>query len=152
MNKRQILAVIYVFFIPGFVLLSGAFYLFQQKSSFIKKSNSVYGTVIKSIPLAGNKNGSLYYPYVSFVTNSGKQIEFTSNEGTSLPDYIEGTRVKVLYDPTNPNESEIAGVNGYFVHPSFLVFIGVFFVLMGFWKIFESVFKNKKSIKAFTEM
>ncbi|MFH6990099.1 DUF3592 domain-containing protein [Flavobacterium collinsii] len=145
MNKRLIRAVIYVCFIPGLTLLVGAFYLFQQKLNFIEKANIVYGTVIESIPLAGNKNGSLYYPNVSFVTKSGKQIDFTSNVGTSLPSYIEGSSVKVLYDPTNPNKAEIDGIYGYIVDPMLLGGLGVFFLLMGLVAILYEYQKNRKT-------
>ncbi|WP_264524624.1 DUF3592 domain-containing protein [Flavobacterium sp. N502536] len=145
MNKRLIRAVIYVCFIPGLILLMGAFYLFQQKLNFIEKANIVYGTVIESIPLAGNKNGSLYYPHVSFVIKSGKQIDFTSNVGTSLPSYINGSSVKVLYDPTNPNKAEIDGVYGYMVDPVLLGGLGVFFLLMGLGAILNEYQKSRKT-------
>ncbi|CAA9201263.1 DUF3592 domain-containing protein [Flavobacterium collinsii] len=145
MNKRLIRAVIYVCFIPGLTLLVGAFCLFQQKLNFIEKANIVYGTVIESIPLAGNKNGSLYYPHVSFVTKSGKQIDFTSNVGTSLPSYIEGSSVKVLYDPTNPNKAEIDGIYGYMVDPVLLGSLGVFFLLIGLGAILNEYQKSRKT-------
>ena len=145
MNKRQILAVIYVCFIPGLTLLVGAFYLFQQKLNFIEKATIVYGTVIESIPLAGNKNGSLYYPHVSFITKSGKPIDFTSNVGSSLPTYIAGSPVKVLYDPTNPNKAEIDGIYGYIVDPMLLGGLGVFFLLMGLVAILYKYQKNRKT-------
>lgn len=144
MNKRLIRAVIYVCFIPGSTLLVGAFCLFQQKLNFIEKANIVYGTVIESIPLAGNKNGSLYYPHVSFVTKSGKSIDFTSNVGTSLPTYIAGSPVKVLYDPTNPNKAEIDGIYGYIVDPVLLGGLGVFFFLIGLGAILNEYQKSRK--------
>ncbi|MCC9016247.1 DUF3592 domain-containing protein [Flavobacterium lipolyticum] len=145
MNKRLIRAVIYVCFIPGLTLLVGAFCLFQQKLNFIEKASIVYGTVIESIPLAGNKNGSLYYPHVSFVTKSGEPIDFTSTVGSSLPNYMEGSSVKVLYDPTNPNKAEIDGIHGYIVDPMLLGGLGVFFFLMGLGVVLNEYQKSRKT-------
>lgn len=141
--KRYISAGIYVYFLPGLFFLALAIYLFSNKQNFFSKAEVTSGTIIKFIPVS-SKNTMVYYPFVSFVAKSGQQIKFTSSVAYYSPNYMEGSKVKVFYDPTNPDNAEINGMYVFLIDPLIMGALGVFFFLMGLWVVLGQYHKRKK--------
>ncbi|OXA93754.1 DUF3592 domain-containing protein [Flavobacterium hercynium] len=141
--KRKFLAATYICFLPGLAFLLITFYLYSTRYSFFENANETNGTITKFIP-AASKNGTVYYPYISFVTKSRQQVEFTSCVEKKSFNNIEGSKVKVFYDPTNPEKAEINGMYVFSIDPLFFGFLGMFFFLIGFWIIFGEYRKRKK--------
>lgn len=141
--KRKFLAATYICFLPGLAFLLLTFYFYNARCAFFENANEASGTITKFIP-AASKNGTVYYPYVSFVTKSGQQVEFTSCVEKKSFNSTEGSKVKVFYDPTNPEKAEINGRYVFLINPLFFGFLSVFFFLIGFWIIFGEYRKRKK--------
>jgi hypothetical protein len=85
----------------------------------------------------GRLASSDYAPVFSFVAADGETYTVTSVLSTSLPKFSVGDKVRVLYDPTNPNTAKIrsffqlwggAVIAGIIA----LIFFGVGFKLIGF--------------------
>jgi len=145
MMKRKFLAATYICFLPGLAFLLITFYQYNTRRAFFENANETSGTITKFIP-AASKNGTVYYPYISFVTKSGKQVKFTSGVEKKSFNSTEGSTVKVFYDPTNPKKAEINGRYVFLIDPLFFGFLSMFVFLIGFWIIFREYQKGRKIV------
>ena len=134
----------YVFLIVGLALLTGAFFLYQNKKAFLAKADTAQGTVIELLE-SRSDNSITYKPLVSFKTKEGAQIEFTSSVSSNPPSYSEGETVEVLYDPSNPRDANINGFSSLWLGPLILGILGAVFSLIGFSIIFFKRLKQRKS-------
>lgn len=134
----------YVFLVIGLALLTGAFFLYQNKKAFLEKADTAQGTVIELLQ-SRSDNSTTYKPLVSFKTKEGRQIEFTSSVSSNPPGYDEGETVEVLYDPADPKDANINGFASLWLGPLILGILGAVFSLVGFLII---LFKNLKQRKS----
>ena len=59
-------------------------------------------------------DGCTYKPVVHFITESGKNVSFTSTYSSSPPAYDVGESVQVIYSPENPEKAVIKGEGLWF--------------------------------------
>jgi hypothetical protein len=71
-----------------------------------------------------------YYPVVTFTTGDGDLVTFTDGVGTFPPEYEEGERVEVLYDPQNPHDATIKSWKRIWMGPLWVMAIGLLPVLV----------------------
>lgn len=133
----------YIFLIIGLALLGGAFFLYQDKQTFLDKAATAKGTVIELIASRSDKS-TTYRPVVSFTTNDGKKIEYNSLVGSNPPSYHEGETVEIFYDPVNPHDASINGFASLWLGTLILGIIGTVFFLIGFFIILFGKMKQKR--------
>lgn len=143
-NKPKNMKIIkYVFSIVGLALLIGAFFLYQNKKSFLEKAITVKGTVTELLP-SRSDNSTTYKPVVAFTTKDGKQIEYTSSISSNPPSYHKGEIVEIFYDPADPYDATINGFASLWLAPLILGIFGTVFFLIGFLIILFGKMKQKK--------
>ncbi|MBU0479916.1 MAG: DUF3592 domain-containing protein [Proteobacteria bacterium] len=91
----------------GFLI--GGWYLYLALQGFTGKALAAEGEVVRleSRRSAGSDSGPSYYPVVSFIAESGKEVLFTDRIGMNPPLYQSGESVNVLYDPGHPDKAMI---------------------------------------------
>ncbi|PBJ09034.1 DUF3592 domain-containing protein [Flavobacterium sp. ACN6] len=134
----------YVFLIIGAALLTGAFFLYQNKSAFLEKAVSVQGTVIEMVAKRSD-NSTTYSPVISFKTKSGQEITFSSSISSNPPSYSVNETVEVLYNPADPKEANINTFSSLWIGPLILGGIGIVFFLIGSLSILFGYLKKKKA-------
>jgi len=108
LKARQILG--YSLVIIGMVLLTGAYYMYQNSKSFVENAMVTEGTVIELLRTQSRNSDSYSYrPIVVFETASGEAVEFISSTGSNPPRYSKGEKVEVLYLPSEPQSAKMKG-------------------------------------------
>ncbi len=126
----------YIFCTIGLLIFAQAFYIYQEKRTFVEKADAVQGIVL------GNSTNEK--TIVSFITKAGKPIQFISDNSNNLTNYNEGENVEVLYDPENPNKAKINSFSTLYTGVSILGFFGAVFFLTGFSFFLSDNSKQKK--------
>lgn len=134
----------YLFFVIGLALLAGAGYLYQSKQTFLSQATQTEGVVV-DLSLSRSDNSDVYYPVVTFQTQSGESVQFKASVGSNPPSYEEGEKVEVLYDPAAPKEAEINSFSSLYLAPLILGILGSVFFLIGFSIILYGYLKQKKA-------
>ncbi|MCP1315815.1 MULTISPECIES: DUF3592 domain-containing protein [unclassified Halomonas] len=98
-----------VFILVGAALLVLAVSLFQQSRAFHAKADSTEGRVVELVE-SRSQDSTTYRPVVTFTTDDGTRVQFTSREGSNPPRYAPGERVEVLFDPDNPRNARLDGL------------------------------------------
>lgn len=142
---KTIAIIKYVFLSIGALMLAGAFYLYQDKQAFLKRAETVQGTVIELISKRSD-NSTTYAPVVTFTTKKGNKIEFTSSVSSNPPSYSEGESVEVFYDPAEPKDASINGFASLWLGPLILGILGTVFFLIGFGIILFGFLKQRKTL------
>jgi hypothetical protein len=123
---------LWTFVIVGSTFLLGAAILYLETIPFLVKSKSVQGTIIELVPKP-NDSSERYFLKVAFREETTKRrYELISSRGFSLTDYNEDERIKVYYDPENPENAKIGDFIYFFVGPTLLFILGAHFFLCGF--------------------
>lgn len=141
---KTIAIIKYVFITIGALMLAGAFYFYQDRQAFLKKAETVQGTVVELISKRSD-NSTTYAPVVSFTTKAGNKIEFTSSVSSNPPSYSEGESVEVLYDPEEPKDASINGFASLWIGPLIFGILGTVFFLIGFGIILFGILKQRKT-------
>ncbi|MFH6935069.1 DUF3592 domain-containing protein [Flavobacterium sp. FlaQc-30] len=141
---KTIAIIKYVFITIGALMLAGAFYFYQDRQAFLKKAETVQGTVVELISKRSD-NSTTYAPVVSFTTKAGNKIEFTSSVSSNPPSYSEGESVEVLYDPAEPKDASINGFASLWIGPLIFGILGTVFFLIGFGIILFGILKQRKT-------
>ncbi len=135
MNRRQgykYQKVLWTFVIAGSTFLLGAAILYLETIPFLVKSKSVQGTIIELVPKPNDSSERHFLKVVFREENTKRRFEFISSRGYSLTAYNEDERIKVYYDPENPENARIGDFKDFFVVPTFLSILGAHFFLCGF--------------------
>jgi len=126
---RTIAIVKYVFTFAGAGMLLGALFLYQSTRSFLAQATTTIGTVV-DLEQSRSSDSTTYRPVVSFTSQKGEAIRFTSSSGSNPPSYSKGEKVEVFYLPAEPYKAKI---NGFFSLWGGAVIIGgmggVFFLI-----------------------
>jgi len=107
---KTIAIVKYVFTFIGAGMLVGAIFLYQSTSSFLAQAIKTVGTVI-DLEQSRSGDSTTYRPVVSFISQKGEAIRFTSSSGSNPPSYSKGEKVEIFYLTAEPQKAKI---NGFF--------------------------------------
>jgi uncharacterized protein YneF (UPF0154 family) len=116
----------WVFALVGLGLLTAGAMVYLHTERFIARASEAEGAVVEL-----ERRGSVYHPVVSFNAQDGKSVTFASSIGSSPPSYRKGEKVRVLYDPVNPQEARIEGIFSLWLPVMILWGIGGVFFLIG---------------------
>ena len=140
-KPRSILFTSIIMFVVGLGLLIGAVFIYSTTRKFVATAKTAEGTVFDIVLVReispgtpGAKGGGMrdmFYPRVRFVTEDGITKEFQSRVGASPPAYRLGEKVKVLYDPANPYDAQVASFLSLWGLPLLLFVMGAFFIFFG---------------------
>src|SRR4051794_376600 len=109
----------------GLVLLLVALGFAINTALFISQAAVADGTVIAAAP-----PGSTYKSVatITFTTNSGREVEFTSSVRTSPPEFRQGQRVRVFYNPSDPaGSAQAESFISQWFFPALFGFLGLVF-------------------------
>ncbi len=81
----------------GFLALAAV--LAFREHLWLKSAHITEGTVVELITSRSSKGKTSYTPRVSYTTPDGSQREFTRGYSSSPPDFVQGERVAVAYEP-----------------------------------------------------
>jgi uncharacterized protein DUF3592 len=98
----------YLFLLVGAALLAAAVVSARNTQAFIAQASTSPGTVIDLVRRHSDDSDT-YAPVVSFATQAGETVQFTSNTSSSPPAYHRGEHVQVLYRPLAPHDARIDG-------------------------------------------
>lgn len=111
-----------LFILVGAGLLALAAVLFQHSRAFEANAVATEGVVVELVE-SRSDDSITYRPVVTFTTDEGTRVTFTSRAGSNPPVYSLGDPVEVLFDPDNPQNARLDG----------------FFEAMGAWLIFGGI-------------
>ncbi len=143
----KVLKIISVLFSTiGLGMLAVSVFIFSNTSSFIGRAVEADGEVIDlDRSRSSSSSSTTYRPVVAFTAATGKRVEFTSSVGSSPPSHRVGERVKVLYQPADPQSARLKS----FFHLWFgflIVFaLGLVFAAIGLTMIFVRARGRKRS-------
>lgn len=95
----------------------------SKKSSDLKNNGIKVEGVIYS--LEQDRRSGIYYPVVRFRTKENRWITKKLNFGTNPPQYAEGEKVSVLYDPDDPENVDFDSSFNLTVAPALFIIIGL---------------------------
>jgi hypothetical protein len=127
---RAITIIKYVFTLVGVAMLAGALLAYRHTSAFLADAARAEGIVVEVIHQRSS-DSSTYKPVVQFTTADGRQVEFTSDVGSSPPAHARGDKVAVLYRPASPAQARIDGFLDLWLLPTILGGMGAVFALIG---------------------
>lgn len=116
----------------GLIAFIGGGYWGYERFMLYQTGTTVVGTVVEEY-----RSSNSTYPVVEFAAGNGKTIRFHGSTGNSgAPDYEVGTQIKVLYDPANPAEAQIADFEQFWLGPLAVSIFGFLFLLAGIGSFF----------------
>lgn len=101
---RTVLILVILICIPFVVI---GIYEFCKTAKMDNTFVATEGTVVGNAYRATLQDGAAYFPMVEFQTKAGKTESFTDGIGSYPPDYKVGVKVKIMYDPDNPQDARI---------------------------------------------
>lgn len=115
----------------GFLAFCILFVITETIGNSVNRTAKAEGTVVgEEIKFMGEDNG--VFPVVTFVTDRGRTIEFTSNTSGGRI----GESVTVRYDPDDPTDARIAGFSRMFV-PAIFIVVGGILTFFGIRRLYD---------------
>ncbi|MEM1051004.1 MAG: DUF3592 domain-containing protein [Pseudomonadota bacterium] len=111
-----------------FLAISAAGYLADQ--SHIATAKEAQGTVINLTQSRGS-NGPTFAPVVEWRDAKGRRHVLYSNTGSNPPAFARGEKVRVLYDPADPNKAKVDSFGQRFTLILIFAGLGLVFSLIG---------------------
>jgi hypothetical protein len=125
---------VWIFPIIGVGLLVGGGLAWLQARRFVETAQRVVGEVVEYNEHDSTDDGNtthMYTPVIRFAAANGKLVEKASEISSSHREYKLGQRVKVLYNPENPEEFKLDTVAQLYFTPGILAFLGIVFTIVG---------------------
>jgi hypothetical protein len=123
---------LWTFVIVGSIFLSGAAILYLETIPFLVKSKSVQGTIIELVPKPNDSSERYFLKVVFREETTKRRYEIISSPSFNKTVYNEDEKIKVFYDPKNPENARIGDFIDFFVVPTLLFILGAHFFLCGF--------------------
>ncbi len=143
----KVIAIIkYLFTLIGAAMLAGAFFWYGSTSNFLKEAVKAEGAVVELVR-SQSSDSTTYRPVVHFLSQDGRQIEFTSTSGSNPPSYTSGEKVEVLYLPSAPQDARINGFFSLWGGPVIVGGMGSLFFLIGAGIMLAGLFKGRSDDK-----
>ena len=103
------------------------------KMWFISHAVTASGTVIQFVSFENQEDHSITCrPVFVYSTPDGQTHTVTSNAGANQPEFASGERIKVLYNPNNPNDASINSFGQLWFLPLGFAGVGVITFCTGF--------------------
>ncbi len=117
----------------GLFIVGGGILKMVLRRRLLKNGIRVPGTVISLDEVRGGGDGErMYFPTFRYVTIKGEEVVYRSNASYDPNAYSEGTRVKIIYDPTEKDN---------FIIDTFIGNnIGYLIIVIGIVVLFAAVF------------
>lgn len=119
-----------IFGLVGLILLTSSVFVFSSTRSFINRSVTTTGAVVDVAMERDDEYDLVYYPVVTFETETGQQVTFKSNVGSNHQGSI-GEIVPVRYDPARPHDAEINNFFSLWLAFIILLILGLVFTGVG---------------------
>ena len=97
----------------------------RKGNHLLAKGKKANATVFKNVRDDSGTDGPMFYAVIQFLTDRQEAITKQRNIGYSSPEKV-GTKLKVIYDPENPNDFEIHSTFNLETLPRLLTSLGVF--------------------------
>jgi hypothetical protein len=121
-----------IFLLVGSILILVFAIAYLDNLLFLAKSKSVQGTIIELVPKP-NDSSERYFLKVAFRGEITKRrYEFISSLSFNKTAYNEDERIKVFYDPKNPENARIRDFEELFAIPTIILLSGAFLFVIGF--------------------
>lgn len=120
------------------LLILSLIILFVGGLSWQKNSHLLqFGKKADGIIFKNNLVDGMYYHVVRFLTDKQEWVtqELAVGENVALK---EGTKIKVIYDPDNPNHVEIGSSLNLHVLPVIFIFVGLIMLSISLLQLFEN--------------
>jgi len=122
----------------GIALLGGACHFLRQTTALIENAIATTGEVILMReedrhfqPQHQGEVEATYRPVVRFTTSNGRQVRYESFVSSYPQRYSEGDRVRILYDPAQPEWARLDDFVDLWLRPIFLAGAGSILTLLG---------------------
>jgi hypothetical protein len=116
------------------MLIAGIFAFVEW--NFLNQAETVNGTVT-TFDVSDSDDSVTYCPVISFSTKKGQQVEYHANVCASPRAFDVGQTVKVIYDPKDPKNVQMANVWLEYLTPLILTAVGLPLLLVGLWPMFS---------------
>ena len=144
MKQNIGLAFFGLFALVGTIFLIVAYVNWQSTQRIIKTGIETKGVVIDNrynIDRQGRTTSSMA-PVVQFRTTDGTPVTYYSQTYTSPPSFEVGQAVTLWYQPDNPQEPILEGIDGWLL-PLIFGILGTIFVLIGYSGIISTLIKRR---------
>jgi Protein of unknown function (DUF3592) len=125
----------------GIIALAIGFFLLLDTLRFLPGTVSANGTIVSCKMVRDSSGSTSCEPTVSFATQAGQPLTFSSSFGSSS--YSEGETVTVRYHPTNPQDARIDSWVTR-ITPLFIGGIGLLFFLVGLSMILRGIIRRAR--------
>ncbi len=113
-------------FLAGVVFLAGAVALAVPSIAFVARAVRTQAVFVGSVTrIGGSHGGSFHHPEFRFQTSDGRSFVVSSHFGSTDQPYATGDTVPVLYDPEDPDRSEIDSILELWLTPLALAIVGL---------------------------
>ncbi|MDO9026245.1 MAG: DUF3592 domain-containing protein [bacterium] len=119
----------------GLAALIGGLTWGAKRISLYRNGLSATGIVVEtyqSISTDSDDNNSVsYYPVVEFQTPDGQTHRFKGSTGSSSPDFEDGARVKLRYNPNDRSDAQLVNFSQFWLGPVVLTAAGLIALFLG---------------------
>jgi hypothetical protein len=126
---------LWLFPVIGVGLLIGAGFAVYRTNQFRRTASEAIGEVVDFYEYDSSDDDGgtthMYDPVIRFTPEGGSAVEHRSGIASSSRDYKLGTKLRVLYDPKNPEKFQINSPFRLYFAAGILAFMGVVFTLVG---------------------
>ena len=113
-------------FSVGVIFLAGAIALAVPRIAFVARAARTQAVFVGSVTrIGGSHGGSFHHPEFRFHTGDGRSFVVSSHFGSTDQPYATGDTVPVLYDPGDPERSEIDSILQLWLSPLALSIVGL---------------------------
>jgi hypothetical protein len=125
---------VWIFPLVGAGLLVGAAFSFRNTQRFLGTAGRCVGEVVEYSEYdstdSDGRRTHMYTPLVRYTVDD-RTIEKPCSVSTNSRDYKLGQRVKVVYDPADPEKFSLDSPFQLYMAPGILAFIGAIFLIIG---------------------
>lgn len=104
MSAKKLLSILFATLGLGMIIT--AYIWYSSTSAFLNQTHVAQGTVV-DLQRIRSSNTTTYKPVVSFKTQAGAQIRFTSSFASSPPLFDKGEKVSVVYLKSDPKQAKV---------------------------------------------
>jgi hypothetical protein len=122
----------------GLTFVACGLWFFHRTCTFLATAATAWGEVIdletrRAYGRQGKRSYvySIYHPVVRFPLPDGEMVQFTSQIGSTPPEFQVGQSVKVLYHPAQPQSARIQGFWELWGQATFCAGLGVILLFFG---------------------